>query len=52
MGSMTDDHHGGLLDDIGQLTYPHPEKFLLQVLYPPAGEERDSDKRTMGVSRW
>jgi hypothetical protein len=31
---MTDDHHGGLLDDIGQLTYPHQEKFSLQDLYP------------------
>jgi hypothetical protein len=43
-----DDHHGGRLDDIGQLTHPHREKLSLQVLYPLAGEERDSDKRTMG----
>jgi hypothetical protein len=34
VGSMTDDHHGGLLDDIGQLTTPLIE-LSLQDLYPP-----------------
>ncbi len=28
------------------------EKISLQDLYPLAGEERDSDQRTMGVGRW
>jgi hypothetical protein len=30
-----DDHRGGRLDDIGELTHPHQEKFSLQDLYPP-----------------
>jgi hypothetical protein len=32
---------------------PAAGKVSLQDLYPPgAGEERDSDKRTMGMGRW
>jgi hypothetical protein len=49
VGSMVMITMAGLLDDIVQLTYPHQEKFSLQDLYPPAGEERDSGERTMGV---
>jgi hypothetical protein len=50
-GVNGDDHHGDRLDDIGQLTNPHQEKFSLQVLYPPLppATQRDSGKRTMGV---
>jgi hypothetical protein len=43
-----DDHHGVRADDIGRLTHRH-RKIIASDPLPRAGEERDSDKRTMGV---
>ena len=35
----------------GSMKSANQEKFSLPDLYPPAAEERDSAKRTMGVGR-
>jgi hypothetical protein len=31
-----DDHRGGRLDDMGELTHPHQEKLSQPDLYPPS----------------
>src|SRR5262245_36783747 len=41
----------GGLDDIGQLTHPHQEKFSLQILYDPRRpRKRDSAKGRWGLT--
>jgi hypothetical protein len=47
-----DDHRGGRLDDIGELTHPHQEKLSLQDLSPRRRRGNGTPTEDDGVGRW